>query len=212
MAMSKPLTREESKAITRRRLIEAAGKILAERGHGGLSASAVAREAGVAQPTFYVHFRDKADLLRIIADEQVQALRQPLRDVRRRIAGAGFDAIRETYRIPLELWSKNPGYWRLYLQELSQQGSPIGAMARDLKQEFRRDLVDDLKELGLPSRTKADKERLAMIAEGILGLTEALAMGFVEGRFTDREAALDVLGEFTAGVLGIPTPGSSRRK
>jgi AcrR family transcriptional regulator len=40
-------------------------------GYGGLSTGAVARAAGVAQPTFYVHFRDMDDLLRTIGTEQI---------------------------------------------------------------------------------------------------------------------------------------------
>src|SRR5256885_8701881 len=90
--VSKPLTREEGKLITRRRLLESAAKTLGETGYGGLSVSAVARAAGVAQPTFYVHFRDKDDLLRVLAEEKLGTLRGQLREARSRVsAGHGVE-------------------------------------------------------------------------------------------------------------------------
>ena len=67
LVVVKALTREEGKLITRRRLLESAAKLLGETGYGALSVSAVARAAGVAQPTFYVHFRDKDHLLQTLA-------------------------------------------------------------------------------------------------------------------------------------------------
>src|SRR5262245_35351475 len=103
------LTREENKLITRRRLLEAAARVMREQGYGGLSASAVARAAGVAQPTFYVHFEDKDDLVRTLAREKVEALRRPLKEARARIAqGGADDAVRATFRLPLEAMIEDP--------------------------------------------------------------------------------------------------------
>ena len=73
--MPKPIRREEAKFLTRRRLLDAAATLLGETGYAGLSASAVTRAAGVAQPTFYVHFRDKNDLVRTLADEKIGVIR-----------------------------------------------------------------------------------------------------------------------------------------
>ena len=95
------LSRDESKAITRQRLLHAAARLLGEVGYGGLSTGAVARAAGVAQPTFYVHFRDMDDLLRTLGTEQMGALRARLRAAREGlIAGRGVEAVRETFRVP----------------------------------------------------------------------------------------------------------------
>jgi AcrR family transcriptional regulator len=49
--VARGLTREEGKLITRRRLIEAATRLLGEGGAAGLTASAVAREAGIRRST-----------------------------------------------------------------------------------------------------------------------------------------------------------------
>ena len=202
--MPKPLTREEGKLITRRRLVESAAKILAETGYGGLSVSAVARAAGVAQPTFYVHFRDKDDLLRVLAAEKVGALRGQLREARSRVsAGHGVDAVRETFRLPLQAFVSQPALFRLYQQERWQPGSPIGEQARRLREDLRDDLTEDLISLGLLTITDGDRKQVEMIAEAMIAQTEALASAYLEGRYDDLETIVDVLTRFAVGILGL---------
>jgi AcrR family transcriptional regulator len=201
--VGRPLTREEAKLITRRRLLEAGARILRESGYGGLSASAVAREAGVAQPTFYVHFADKDDLVRTLAHEKVGALRRPLKEARAQIAaGRGVDAVRETFRLPLQGFLEQPELFRLYVQERHQPSSPFGEHARKLQLELTADLVEDLAGLGAPAGTPKERERLEMLAEGLISLTETLGIAYLDGRYKDLNAVVDVLTSFAVGVLG----------
>jgi TetR/AcrR family transcriptional regulator, fatty acid biosynthesis regulator len=202
---SRALSRDESKAITRRRLLDAAAKLLGEVGYGGLSTGAVARAAGVAQPTFYVHFRDMDDLLRTLGTEQIGALRTRLRTARQALITGqrGVDAVRETFRVSLDAWIDNPGLFRLYAQEVGHPTSPMGKMARELRTELHADLVDDLTRLGLPARSQAERERIAMMAEAMIAQTEALARGHVDGTYRDVEVLVDVLTRFAVGVLTL---------
>jgi AcrR family transcriptional regulator len=201
--MSRALTREESKLITRRRLLAAAADILAQGGYGQLSASAVARAAGIAQPTFYVHFRDKEELVRTLAREKLEALRRPLREARRRVArGDGIDALRDTFRMPLRALLEHPELFRLYIQEAHQPGSPFGEHARELGRELEADLVEDLVAAGASAGTRAERQRLEMIAEGVIALTETLGLAYLDGRYTDLEAIVDVLTAFALGAVG----------
>jgi AcrR family transcriptional regulator len=55
--------RREQAQETRRRMLEAAGRLLAERGYAGTTIAAVAREAGVAPETVYAAFRNKRTLV-----------------------------------------------------------------------------------------------------------------------------------------------------
>ncbi len=202
--MVRTLSREEGKLITRRRLLEAAAKLLAEAGYGGLSASAVARAAGVAQPTFYVHFRDKDELLQVLSEERIGALRARLREARGRVReGQGVEAVRDTFRVPLQTFLEDPGLFRLYTQEARQPGSPLGAHALRLREELWKDLVDDLAGLGLPATTPAEREEVEMIAEAMIAQTEALASGYLEGRYTSVESLVELLTRFAVGVLGL---------
>jgi len=202
--MAKAITREEGKLITRRRLLESAAKVLAETGYGALSVSAVTRAAGVAQPTFYVHFRDKDDLLRTLADEKLSGLRAKLREARARVrAGQGVDAVRDTFRLPLQTFLEQPALFQLYQQELHHPGSPIGEQSRRLRDDLRADLTEDLIGLGMLTITDGDRGQVEMIAEAMIAQTEALGLGYVEGRYHDVEAIVEVLTRFAVGVLGL---------
>jgi AcrR family transcriptional regulator len=55
--------RREQAQETRRRMLEAAGRLLAKRGYAGTTIAAVAREAGVAPETVYAAFRNKRTLV-----------------------------------------------------------------------------------------------------------------------------------------------------
>jgi AcrR family transcriptional regulator len=202
---SRALSRDESKAITRRRLLDAAAKLLGEVGYGGLSTGAVARAAGVAQPTFYVHFRDMDDLVHTLGTEQTGELRARLRSARQGLITGqrGVDAVRETFRVSLDAWIQNPGLFKVYAQEINHPTSPMGKMSRELRAELHADLVDDLTRLGLPSRSPAQRERIAMMAEAMIAQTEALARGYVEGTYENVDALVDVLTRFAVGVLTL---------
>jgi AcrR family transcriptional regulator len=63
-----------SRMQTRQRLVEAATKLFAERGLHGVTSHDVARAAGVASGTFYLHFRDKTDVYRHIVFHTIEEL------------------------------------------------------------------------------------------------------------------------------------------
>ena len=202
--MPRVLSREEGKLITRRRLVEAASKLLAEKGLAGVSGSAVARSAGVAQPTFYVHFKDMNDLLATIATERLGALRTALRAARERLReGEGVDAIRETFRLPLETMVEQGELFRLYMQEYHQPASPMGEQARKLFDELRADLTEDLIRLGIPAGTKSERQQLEMMSESMIVQTQALGIAILDGRYTSIDDAVEVLTRFAVGLLGV---------
>src|SRR5437773_10415135 len=56
-------TRRELVRATRRRIVEAAGRLTRDRGASGFSMDVLAKEAGVARATVYEHFRSKRSVL-----------------------------------------------------------------------------------------------------------------------------------------------------
>ncbi len=64
-----------SRRDTRRRLIEAGTELFARRGLYGATSSEIARQAGVAAGTFYLHFKDKQELFREIVFAALAQLR-----------------------------------------------------------------------------------------------------------------------------------------
>ncbi len=201
--MNRRLSREESKLITRRRLLEAGSRLLGEQGYGALSASQVARAAGVAQPTFYVHFESKDDLVLTLARETLSELRAALSEARRRAAsGRDPDALRDTFRIPLETLIAHPELFRLYIQESHQPSSPFAEHARELSRELVDDLVEDLIAAGAPCGTRASADRLRLAAEGMITLTQSFGLAYLDGRYTDLDQIVDTLTSFALGALG----------
>ncbi len=84
MAVSKPSPKPRdtagarSRAATRERLIESGRSLFAEHGLRGVTTHDIARQAGVAAGTFYLHFSDKRDLFRKLIGESVAVLRERL--------------------------------------------------------------------------------------------------------------------------------------
>jgi AcrR family transcriptional regulator len=74
-AVSAETAPARSRAETRRRLLEAAVALFAERGLHGVTSAQIARRAGVATGTFYLHFADKEALFHEIAFAALAELR-----------------------------------------------------------------------------------------------------------------------------------------
>jgi len=70
--------RERSRLATRARLLAGGRALFAEHGLHGVTSHDIARAAGVAAGTFYLHFSDKQTLFREIVYEAVRQLRQQL--------------------------------------------------------------------------------------------------------------------------------------
>jgi len=205
--VQKALTRDEAKAITRRRLVEAAVRLVSGSGGRALTASAVAREAGVAQPTFYVHFRDLDDLLRAVAEIQIDELRREFQKARSRIElealarGDRTEALRNAFRVPLQTIVSRPVAFRVYVQERPHGDTELGRHCRQIDEELRRDLVEDLARLDRFTGRGRGPEELNMLADGLISLTEALGLGILDGRYANLERAVEILVDFARGAL-----------
>jgi AcrR family transcriptional regulator len=73
---AKPTIREAQKALTRQRITDAARRLFYEQGYYTTSIDQIAIEAGASHPTFYLHFRDKEELLGRIAEEYAEGVRE----------------------------------------------------------------------------------------------------------------------------------------
>jgi AcrR family transcriptional regulator len=196
------LSRREAKDLTRRRLLAAALRILDTEGEAGLSTGSVCRHAGIAQSTFYVHFRNMQELLRALGEEAGRRVGPVVREARRRSSKEPHSAerLREAFRVPLEAMCGHPEFFRLGVRARYDPASPLGEAARLRAAAFRAQFAEDLVEAGLPAGTPAQRRRLEMVADGVTALVEGMAMGHLEGRYPDLEEAVDTLVTFFAGV------------
>ncbi|MBV8295490.1 MAG: TetR family transcriptional regulator [Acidimicrobiia bacterium] len=80
MPAGQRLTREEKKAQTRERLIEAAAKVFAEKGFAATSLDEVADAAGLTKGAVYSNFENKEDLVRAVLEAH-QNRQSGIRDI-----------------------------------------------------------------------------------------------------------------------------------
>ena len=106
----------------------------------------------------------------------------------------------DTFRLPLRAFVEQPDLWRLFFQELRQPQSPLGRVARELEAEMRRDLVEDLIALGAPAGTPDERERVEMVADSLMTLTQSFGLGYVDGRYRDIERIVDLLMQYAYAV------------
>jgi TetR/AcrR family transcriptional regulator, fatty acid biosynthesis regulator len=194
--------REQSKLVTRQRLLRAGMRVLADHGYERLTTGRVARRAGIAQPTFYVHFEDKDDLLRAIAAEAVDELRGALRAARAelRLGGEPLSIARQTFRLALSMITgEHRGLLRLFVGEMSRPRSAIGASARDLMSELAADLVADLRATGVVN--DVPDARVALVADALVMLTVHFGMGYLSGGDRDPEPVVDLLANTAVSLL-----------
>jgi len=183
------------------RLLEAARRLILDGGESRLTASSVARRAGIAGATFYEHFQNRDDLMLALSDELFAELREKLATQRMEALASPSDEekLRQEFRTPLEILVANPDLFRLALRA-RHVGSPIGDSSRRLTGSTRRDLVAELKARGYPSESRDERRRLDMIADIHIAATEALALGHLAGRYPDLNEVIDMLVLVTRGT------------
>ena len=77
-----PTAFEERKAETRDMIIQAARKVFSEKGYHNTQIADIVKEAGISTGSIYAHFRDKRDLFEQLYRENLENLRQKLKELR----------------------------------------------------------------------------------------------------------------------------------
>jgi len=141
-------TRAEQKLKTRRALMDAALRQLsADRGFSSLSLREVAREAGIAPTSFYRHFSDLDELGLALVDEAGGALRQLMRQARKRIARNG-SAISTSIDTFMEYLGNNANLFRLLLRERTGVSAVFRTAVQAEIDHFATELAEDLARFG----------------------------------------------------------------
>ena len=77
-----------SKAETRQRILDAAKRVVREKGLVGATTREITREVGCAEGTLYVHFADRVDLFLALLRQSLPPMTEPLRELQY-LAGRG---------------------------------------------------------------------------------------------------------------------------
>ena len=202
-------SRKASKERTRSRLIQATLKILHQKGPGALTTGRIAEAAGVAQPTFYVHFDGMDAALEQAAQTVADALRSRLRDYREGVREAGaFEAVRLAYSLSVDALLADRRAATLVLRHRRDVASPLGKRWSALIADAREDLLADLAAAGVTDQI----EQPGLFADMVIGMTLTLVEGVLDGRIAadEKDAAIDTMVRTT--MAGIEESRGKRRK
>lgn len=160
--------RAEQKLRTRRALMDAAlAQLSADRGFGSLSLREVAREAGIAPTSFYRHFAELDELGLALVDEGGVALRQLMRQARKRIARDG-SAVSTSVDTFMEYLGNNSNLFRLMLRESTGVSKPFRTAIKAEIDHFVAELEADLRRIAEERNRPLFSSRL--VAEAMVTL------------------------------------------
>ena len=135
MSASRPPQQLRAKR-TRRNLLTAARRVLAERGYEESTIDDVAREAGCSKGAYYFHFASKEEVLLAVVDDWVRDRSQRLAKVAnsKRAAGTALIDTIEALLIP----DDDAGWEPRFLLEIWSQGQHNREVGRRLAEAQRR--------------------------------------------------------------------------
>jgi len=165
------LTREEKKAQTRQRLLEAARAVFARRGFAASSLDEVAEEAGLTKGAVYSNFANKEDLVLAVLDDAFDRRMNTVMnqvdlhaslEEQARLGGALYMAMSEEERW-LELLSTD---FVTYAVRNPEFGARLAARHRESLESIADAITDANRERGLTLPLPAEKLAMVMNALG----------------------------------------------
>lgn len=190
----------------RRRILDAAVKVFAEKGFFQARVSDIARKAGVADGTIYLYFKNKDDLLISIFEEKMKEINvkfrealasetDPLERFRKLIAMhlAGFQAYPELAAV---------------LQVELRQSSRFMREYKKVELKKYLDLMGDVVQEGQARGVFRKDVPLGLVKRFIFGtLDEVVSTWVMAGRSYDLESLTDPLTDLFVHGLGEPAGG-----
>lgn len=180
-------SRKISKERTRAKLLQGTLRVLHTEGAGALTTGRIAESAGVAQPTFYVHFSGIDEALQLAATAvsdrwlvSVHAARQGVdrsSGVRPSIHG-----IIASY---VDTLLEDPKGAELFLRHRRDATSSLGRTFSKLSEKMKHDLIEDLSEAG-----HLEDSQLGPKADLCLGIILGAVESVLDAHAT-REAAIE---------------------
>jgi len=173
---------------TRAQLLEAGRKLFAERGLHGVTTHDIAAQAGFAAGTFYLHFRDKAELFRVIAEETIELLRERL-DGATHGRGGTRAAVRPFSEALVGFAEENRDLVRILFSRDSEAAAVEANVLNELAASIAENRRAQIAAGDLPPDLDPD-----VLAQGLVGLLARVVAWWVEDPDrTSRAALIDTL-------------------
>lgn len=182
--------RRKPAEVRRQDVVDAALEIIRRQGVEKLTTRALSEAVGIAQPTLFLHFGNKARMLVAVVDAIQARLQEGIKGLELERLGP-LDRLKTTIRFHLKFIQKQPGIPRLLFSEELQQGDPefrarMNGMVGFFLQ-FLAKLIKDAQEAG-ELRQDIDPEQYGCL---LLGMIQGLAFRWIlsNDRFVLQEQA-----------------------
>jgi AcrR family transcriptional regulator len=183
------MTREQSRANTRERLLTAARSVFARRGFHGASVDEVASEAGFSTGALYSNFDGKEDLFLVLMEREIEEHARELAEAVRAQASIA-DRATGGARQWMSMIDREPELLLLFMEFWAygvrdpEVRPKVAARFAQMREVLTRLIADGVREFDL---------ELAIPAEQLAIAIDALADGIARQKLADPEAVPDEL-------------------
>jgi AcrR family transcriptional regulator len=198
------MTREQSKAHTRERLLDAARSVFARGGFHGASVEEIASEAGFSTGALYSNFDGKEDLFLALMEREIAAHAREIADA----VGSARASVDERAKGGARQWmtmiEREPQLLLLFMEfwaygvRDARVRPKVAARFAQVRELLTRLIADGVREFDL---------ELALPAEQLAVAIDALADGIARQKLADPGAVPD---ELMGKVLSILFAGATR--
>lgn len=187
------------------RILDAAIKVFAEQGFHQSTVSQIAKEAGVADGTIYLYFKNKDDILVQFYEFKTKQVFARFREAVDQ-ADTATEKLRNLIRVHLEEFQKNHNMAIVYQVETRQQRRLAEKPIKEMSKLYR-DIIAELVELGQEEGTMRRNLYLGMVKRLINGAVDEVINAWIHtGRNYDLVSMADPLVELF--IRGIGTAGN----
>jgi AcrR family transcriptional regulator len=192
------LSRKQTQAETRRRLLVSSRRLFAERGYHGVSMAAIAEGAGFTTGALYANFRNKADLFLAVIDEDRRETDEATIEA---LGGdATFESVTRAFGEVFEGRMRTQRGWNLAIVEFlasARSDDAILGQLRDRFARFRAVMASDLAE-----SAAVEERKVAVPPEDVVTLIYAIDFGLAVASFVLADGE-DVGDLYRLGVASL---------
>jgi AcrR family transcriptional regulator len=179
------MSRQVNKERTRHRLLQAILKTIQRYGYGTLTTGRVAQLAGVAQPTFYVHFRSMDQALEQVAEWVAEELSPGLNPEASAELDRAADVLQEAVRKCTRSLVRDRKVAEVFLSNRRDQTSALGRRWTVLTGSLR----ERMRQIVVQVRPDVSPADAALHAELLVSIVYGLAEAYLDGRVDDLDRA-----------------------
>lgn len=202
---------EEIGEESRRRIMDAAEELFAEKGFARTSFVDVAERSGISRGSIPWHFENKDGLLIAVVERALDQLMPP-----GSITASGEDGVREVFD-RLKEWMRGPTAGALYmlLTEAISSDGPVHDHYVEFFRTRRKAAGYAISSAaGAPHRSKSDREALDLLLTVVNGAFFGIGLQYQLDPTLDLDAAMETLTRLTEAALGMerkPVPKPVRK-